>query len=116
LDTAAAFPRRRAATRVGSIVSVVCRIGATLAPDMPLHFAGSKVACVFAPPKLNYGEENMKNLLKRLWFETEGQDLTEYALLVALVSLGATAAMGNLAAGINDAFSSAVHSLTTAGS
>jgi pilus assembly protein Flp/PilA len=55
----------------------------------------------------------MKNLLKRLWLDTDGQDLTEYALVVALVSLGATAAMGNLALGISDAFSSAVHNLAT---
>jgi pilus assembly protein Flp/PilA len=55
----------------------------------------------------------MKNLLKRLWFETEGQDLTEYALLVAVVSLGATAAMGNLANGISDSFSAVVANLTS---
>jgi Flp pilus assembly pilin Flp len=54
----------------------------------------------------------MKNLLKRLWFETEGQDLTEYALVVALVSLAATASLTALANGINDAFSKAVTDMT----
>ena len=54
----------------------------------------------------------MKNLLKRLWFETEGQDLTEYALVVALVSLAATASLGNLAGGISDAFSMAVANMS----
>ncbi|MGB6200108.1 MAG: hypothetical protein WA871_02115 [Candidatus Acidiferrales bacterium] len=56
----------------------------------------------------------MKNLLKRLWFETEGQDLTEYALLVALVGLGATTAMNGLATGINTAFSLAASNLAKA--
>jgi pilus assembly protein Flp/PilA len=33
-----------------------------------------------------------------------GQDLVEYALVVALVAFGATAAMQSLGAGINSAF------------
>ena len=35
----------------------------------------------------------MKNFLRRLWREEEGQDLVEYALLVALVALGAVVEM-----------------------
>jgi pilus assembly protein Flp/PilA len=34
----------------------------------------------------------------------EGQDLVEYALVVALIALGATAGMSALAGGINNAF------------
>ena len=34
----------------------------------------------------------------------EGQDLVEYALVVALIAFGATAGMGALATGINNAF------------
>jgi pilus assembly protein Flp/PilA len=34
----------------------------------------------------------------------EGQDLVEYALIVALVAFGATAGMRALAAGLNSAF------------
>ena len=34
----------------------------------------------------------------------EGQDLVEYALVVALIAFGATAGMGALAGGINAAF------------
>jgi len=34
----------------------------------------------------------------------EGQDLVEYALVVALIAFGATAGMGALATGINTAF------------
>jgi len=34
----------------------------------------------------------------------EGQDLIEYALVVALIAFAATTAMGTLASNINDAF------------
>jgi pilus assembly protein Flp/PilA len=36
--------------------------------------------------------------------EDEGQDLIEYALVVALIALAATAGMGTLAKSINNAF------------
>jgi pilus assembly protein Flp/PilA len=35
----------------------------------------------------------------------EGQDLVEYALVVALIAFGATAGMNSLASGLNTAFS-----------
>jgi pilus assembly protein Flp/PilA len=52
------------------------------------HFAGVLCTC-------------FRNLLIR----DEGQDLVEYALVVALVAFGAIAGMGFLASGINNAFS-----------
>jgi pilus assembly protein Flp/PilA len=55
----------------------------------------------------------MKNLLKRLWQEQEGQDLTEYALLVVLIALVAIASMQTLGHAISDAFASASTNLTT---
>jgi pilus assembly protein Flp/PilA len=58
----------------------------------------------------------MKNLLRRLWQEEEGQDLVEYALLVVLIALGAIAAMKSLASAISDAFSNATANLTSAAS
>jgi hypothetical protein len=36
----------------------------------------------------------MKNMLARLWKEEEGQDLTEYALLLVLVALAAIGSLG----------------------
>ena len=54
----------------------------------------------------------MKNLLKRLWKEEEGQDLVEYGLLLVLVSLGAVAAMGTLASAISTAFGNASKNLS----
>ena len=56
----------------------------------------------------------MKNIMKRLWKEEEGQDLVEYGLLVVLISLFAVAAMNSLASGISDAFSNATAQMTSA--
>ena len=56
----------------------------------------------------------MMELLKRLWQEEEGQDLTEYALLLVLIALFAVAAMGNLGSAISNAFSNAATNLSTA--
>jgi pilus assembly protein Flp/PilA len=44
----------------------------------------------------------------------EGQDLVEYALVVALIAFGATAGMKALATGINSAFTSISTQLGTA--
>jgi pilus assembly protein Flp/PilA len=53
----------------------------------------------------------MNNMLLKLYVKfqdlvsrEEGQDLVEYALVVALIAFGATAGMGALAGGINKAF------------
>ena len=43
--------------------------------------------------------------LRRLIVQEHGQDLVEYALIVALVAFGATAGMKVLATGLNTAFS-----------
>jgi len=56
----------------------------------------------------------MKNLMLRFINDTEGQDLIEYALLAALVALGAVAGMGALAGGINAKFSAVSTSLSNA--
>ena len=54
----------------------------------------------------------MKKLLRRLWREESGQDLTEYALLVVLISLVAIASMATLGHAISDAFATATTNLT----
>ena len=43
----------------------------------------------------------------------EGQDLIEYALVVALIAFAATAGMSSLATGINTAFGNISNTLTT---
>jgi len=55
----------------------------------------------------------MKNLLKRLWKEDEGQDLLEYALLIVLLSLAAIGSIGGLATAINGTFAKGANSLNT---
>jgi pilus assembly protein Flp/PilA len=59
-------------------------------------------------------EDRMKALIKRLWSEEKGQDLIEYALLVALVALAAAVGMNSLATAINTEFANLGTSLTTA--
>ncbi len=51
------------------------------------------------------------NLLKRLKKEESGQDLTEYALVVALIAFAAVSGMSTLANGLNNAFSSIASTL-----
>jgi pilus assembly protein Flp/PilA len=55
----------------------------------------------------------MRNLLAKLWKEEEGQDLTEYALLLVLLSLAAVGALGTLATAINGVFKNAATNLGT---
>jgi pilus assembly protein Flp/PilA len=54
----------------------------------------------------------MNNMLLKLYVKfqelknrEDGQDLVEYALVVALIAFGAVTGMGALASGINTAFS-----------
>jgi pilus assembly protein Flp/PilA len=54
----------------------------------------------------------MKNMLTRLWKEEEGQDLTEYALLLVLIAMASMAALTPLATAINGVFSNAAKNLT----
>jgi pilus assembly protein Flp/PilA len=54
----------------------------------------------------------MKDLLKRLWKEESGQDLTEYALLLVLVALAAISSLKVLATAINTVLSTAASDLS----
>jgi pilus assembly protein Flp/PilA len=51
----------------------------------------------------------LQNLISR----EEGQDLIEYALVVALIAFAATAGMNTVAANINTAFTNVGTTLTT---
>ena len=53
-------------------------------------------------------------ILNRLWKEEEGQDLTEYALLMVLIALVAIVSMQTLGQTISNVFSNASQNLTTA--
>ena len=63
----------------------------------------------------------MNNLMYKLYFSIlpllaseEGQDLVEYALVVALIAFGAVAGMGALATEINTAFNDISSELASA--
>ena len=51
--------------------------------------------------------------LRDLLAREEGQDLVEYALVVALIAFGAIAGMKLLATGLNNAFSGIATTLTS---
>ena len=55
----------------------------------------------------------MVNVLKKLWKDQEGQDLTEYALLLVLISLVAVASMQTVGQAVSDVFTNATTNLTT---
>jgi pilus assembly protein Flp/PilA len=71
------------------------------------------ITAVYLCVALESTERNdlMKNLMIRLWKEEEGQDLTEYALLLVLLSLAAIATLGTLASAINSVFNQAAGNL-----
>ena len=55
----------------------------------------------------------MKDILVRLWNEEEGQDLTEYALLLVLLALAAVTALRGLATALTGVFNNAATNLNT---
>ena len=57
---------------------------------------------------------NIRESLFRLHREDSGQDLIEYALIAALIALGAIVGMGFVASAINNAFSSIGSKLSNA--
>jgi pilus assembly protein Flp/PilA len=65
-------------------------------------------------PKEEKYMKNMKQLLSNLVNDESGQDLIEYALVAALVGLGAVAAMKGLSNSIGTAFNGVGTSLTNA--
>jgi pilus assembly protein Flp/PilA len=60
--------------------------------------------------KLYIGMQNLKDALVR---DESGQDLVEYALVLALIALAATASMKTLATTIGTAFTSVGTKLTS---
>ena len=64
--------------------------------------------------RVPYGsEDDMQNLLKRLWQEEKGQDLVEYALLVVLIALVAVASLQTIGTTISSVFTNATTALST---
>ena len=57
---------------------------------------------------------NPKSILSGFLRDESGQDLIEYALVAAIIALGATTAMSSLASAISGAFTKIGTSLTSA--
>jgi Flp pilus assembly pilin Flp len=55
----------------------------------------------------------MKDFFVKLWKDEEGQDLTEYALLLVLLSLAAIGSLSTIATAINGVFAKAAANLNT---
>jgi pilus assembly protein Flp/PilA len=55
----------------------------------------------------------MNQLLRRLWNDEAGQDLTEYALLLVLIALAAIASIKGIAGSIENVFNNASANLAT---
>lgn len=56
----------------------------------------------------------MRKYLKRMWRDEEGQDLTEYALIMALISLLAVAVLKVIGFTVANVFSTASSSMISA--
>jgi Flp pilus assembly pilin Flp len=62
---------------------------------------------------MNSIQAALYSFLRQVLVREEGQDLVEYSLVVTMVAFGAVTGMGDLAAGINNVFSSVATTLTT---
>ena len=89
-----------------------------LLPDKSPEFSGASGKCRNEPTLENAQGEtamtNLKELFIRLVQEDSGQDLIEYALVAALIALGALVGMKTLANDIGDAFNTVGNTLTSA--
>jgi len=56
----------------------------------------------------------MKATLKNLWYGDDGQDLTEYALLLVLIGLVTIVAMKGVASTLSNVYSNAATNVVTA--
>ena len=56
-------------------------------------------------------EDGMMSVLKRLWKEESGQDLTEYALLLVLITLLSVASVNTLADAVSNLWSRAASTI-----
>lgn len=69
------------------------------------EFAAGVFASLMTPSAPCRCLEIEMNVVRRLLWDTEGQDLIEYALLAALIGLAVTTAMSSLDGAMNDTFS-----------
>jgi Flp pilus assembly pilin Flp len=56
----------------------------------------------------------MKALLRKLWANDEGQDIAEYAMMLAVILLIVAATVSSIGTNANTVFGNAANKLTTA--
>jgi len=60
----------------------------------------------------NKAEDDVQNILKRLWQDERGQDLVEYALLLVLIALTAAATIQTVGTAIQSVFTNSSTALS----
>jgi len=55
----------------------------------------------------------MTTLLRRMWFDDDGQDIAEYAMMLAVILLIVAATVSSIGTNANTVFSNAANALTT---
>ena len=79
--------------------------------------AGCEVLVCRIPPLIRlrrFTMNSLKRMLSNLLHDESGQDLIEYALVAAIVALGAITAMTALATSVSTTFSTVASKLTSA--
>src|SRR5664279_3936576 len=84
------------------------------APPIPAMLFSEFIPPAFALLGVIKMEERQVKIFKNLLHDESGQDLIEYALVAALIALGAITAMRGLATGISTAFNTISSDLTSA--
>jgi Flp pilus assembly pilin Flp len=66
----------------------------------------------FPPEELkNYGGKQMSKLIRRLWSEDSGQDIAEYAVMLAVILVLVVGTVRLIGSNANNAFSSVASSI-----
>ena len=72
-----------------------------------LHWTRQR-PCVhaFSHPRLNQEETEMINILRKLWRDEEGQDIAEYAVMLAVILVIVVGTIRLIGSNANNVFSS----------
>jgi Flp pilus assembly pilin Flp len=63
------------------------------------------------PGPANFGRNEMRNVLRRLWCEDQGQDIAEYAVMLAVILVIVVGTIRLIGTNANNVFSSVASSI-----
>ncbi len=89
-------------------------IGGRCDQNVSGNLAGNQTCARGGSISLPWERRPMSKLPARLWHDESGQDLLEYALLLALIALSAIVGMNALAQGVSNVFANTASNLSTA--